>query len=232
MRIAAIQKNSFIDYPGKLSCVLFLPGCNFTCPYCHNPGLVRPESSDEALTPAEVFDFLEKRRGMLEGVVLTGGEPTLQADLPELCRRILEMGYPVKLDTNGSRPERLGALIAEGLIDFIAMDLKTAPDRYAPLIWPNARPEAIRESVRAILASGIPHEFRTTAVVPPVDAAAMREMAALIEGADRYVLQRFSDARVLQPDFFSGEGGRAATEAELAEFQAIVAPRVRECRIR
>jgi pyruvate formate lyase activating enzyme len=232
MRIAALQKNSFIDYPGKLSAVLFLPGCNFACPYCHNPSLVRPESSDEALTPAEVFDFLEKRRGMLEGVVLTGGEPTLQADLPELCRRIREMGYPVKLDTNGSRPERLKALIAEGLIDFVAMDLKTAPERHAPLIWPNARPEAIRESARAILASGVPHEFRTTAVVPPVDAAAMEEIAALIEGADRYVLQRFSDSRVLRPDFFSGEGGRAATDGELAEFQAIVSPRVRECRIR
>lgn len=232
MRIAALQKNSFIDYPGKLSCVLFLPGCNFTCPYCHNPSLVRLESSGDALTLEEVFDFLEKRRGMLEGVVLTGGEPTLQADLPELCRRIRKRGYPVKLDTNGSRPERLKVLIAEGLIDFIAMDLKTAPERYAPLIWPNARPEAIRESVRAILASGIPHEFRTTAVVPPVDAAAMEEIAALIEGADRYVLQRFSDARVLRPDFFSSEAGRGATEAELATFQSIVAPRVGECEIR
>ena len=102
----------------------------------------------------------------------------------------------------------------------------------APTIWPNARPEAIRESVRAILTSGISHEFRTTAVVPPVDAAAAKEIAALIEGADRYVLQRFSDARVLRPEFFSRDGGRAATEAELAEFQAIVGPRVRECTIR
>ncbi|MFW6240164.1 MAG: anaerobic ribonucleoside-triphosphate reductase activating protein, partial [Thermodesulfobacteriota bacterium] len=190
------------------------------------------DSSDGALTPEEVFDFLEKRRGMLEGVALTGGEPTLQADLPDLCRRIREMDYPVKLDTNGSRPERLKVLIAEGLIDFVAMDIKTAPDRYAPLIWPNARPEAIRQSVRAILTSGISHEFRTTAAVPPVDAAAIREIAALIEGADRYVLQRFSDARVLRPDFFSTEAGRGATEAELETFQSIVAPRVGECVIR
>ena len=232
MRIAAIQKNSFIDFPGRLSCVLFLQGCNFACPYCHNPTLVRPVADDsESLVVGEVLEFLEKRRGMLEGVVLTGGEPTLHPDLPELCAKIRELGYPVKLDTNGSRPAMVAGLIRSGLVDYLAMDVKTAPDRYAPLIWPGADPEAIRESIRSVRNSGLPHEFRTTAAVPPVDAEAVAEIADLIAGADRYALQRLGETEVLCPEFFRGPG-RAAAEAELETFRAIAEPRVKRCVIR
>lgn len=232
MRIAAIQKNSFIDFPGRLSCVLFLQGCNFTCPYCHNPSLVRPGAGGmETVAIKDILEFLEKRRGMLEGVVLTGGEPTLHPDLPELCAKVRELGYPVKLDTNGSHPAMLAELIREALVDYLAMDVKTAPDRYAPLIWPGADPEAIRESIRLVRHSDLPHEFRTTAVVPPVDAEAAAEIAALVDGADLYALQRFGDADVLCPGFFR-ETGRAATEAELETFRRIAEPRVKRCVIR
>jgi pyruvate formate lyase activating enzyme len=235
MRIAAIQKNSFIDYPDHLSCVLFLRGCNFTCPYCHNPDLVRSGGAETGVSDIPIGDvlaFLEKRRGMLEGVVLTGGEPTLRPDLPELCRRIRNLGYPVKLDTNGSRPEMLASLIREGRVDYLAMDVKTAPARYAPLIWPGADPEAIRESIRLVRNAGLPHEFRTTCVAPPVDAAAVAVIADLIAGADRYALQRLGDAAVLQPAFFGESGGRAATPEEMERFRTLAAPRVGRCEIR
>ncbi|MBW1769313.1 MAG: anaerobic ribonucleoside-triphosphate reductase activating protein, partial [Deltaproteobacteria bacterium] len=135
MLFGGLQKSSLIDYPGKLSCVLFLSGCNFDCPYCHNPGLVKGRFSDHAqFEEKTVYDFLEKRRGFLDGVVVSGGEPTLQKDLVSLCEKLKEMGYPVKLDTNGSRPQVLRSLIDEGLVDYIAMDIKTDLLRYSSFI--------------------------------------------------------------------------------------------------
>ena len=135
MRFGGLQKYSLIDFPGKVSCVLFLSGCNFDCPYCHNPDLVRGEqlcssSKDEA----EIYAFLERRKGLLDGVVISGGEPTLVEDLAPLCEKIKGMGYPVKMDTNGSRPKVIKRLTDESLVDYIAMDIKTAPSRYATLV--------------------------------------------------------------------------------------------------
>lgn len=126
--IGGWQKNTIIDYPGKVSCVLFLSGCNFSCPYCHNPNLVKVDGLPSCfLDEQTVLNFLEKRRGFLGGVVISGGEPTLQRDLFVLCKRIKQIGYPVKLDTNGSRPEVLKRLLKEGLVDYIAMDIKNRP---------------------------------------------------------------------------------------------------------
>ena len=135
MRLAGLQKNSLIDYPGKASCVLFLFGCNFDCPYCHNPDLVRGGLSCHAsLDEKTVYEFLERRKGLLDGVVISGGEPTLDKDLVFLCEKIKQIGYPLKLDTNGSQPQVIKRLIQEGLIDYIAMDIKTDPLHYSPLI--------------------------------------------------------------------------------------------------
>ena len=128
MVIGGIQKISLIDYPGKLSCVLFLSGCNFKCPYCHNPQLVKSDSAySDCLDEKAVYEFLESRKGLIDGVVISGGEPTLQKNLPLLCNEIKEMGYLVKLDTNGSRPKAIKLLIDEGLVDYVAMDIKSDP---------------------------------------------------------------------------------------------------------
>ena len=133
MIIGGWQKNSFIDYPEKISCVLFVSGCNFDCPYCFNPDLVR-NNPKNILDLTRIYDFLENRKGLLDGVVISGGEPTLHNELFLLCKNIHQMGYPIKLDTNGSRPQVIKKLIDAGMIDYIAMDIKTDPFNYSPLI--------------------------------------------------------------------------------------------------
>ena len=151
MNIGGLLKNSIIDYPGKLSCGIFLSGCNFDCPYCHNPDLVKGCAGRSAeFNPGNIYRFIENRKGFLDGVVISGGEPTLQEDLFDLCRRIKNMGFPVKLDTNGSRPRVIKRLIDEGLVDYIAMDLKTDPRWYATYIKANCNAAAILSSIEII----------------------------------------------------------------------------------
>ena len=233
MRIGGFQKTSLIDYPGRVSCILFLTGCNFDCPYCHNPKLVRNPKSASVIGESQLLDFLAKRRGLLDGVVITGGEPTLQSDLPDLCRAIKSMGFAVKLDTNGSRPAALRQLIADRLLDFIAMDIKTEPDRYRPIICAACRPSDITESVRIILSSSIPHEFRTTCVRPVIDDAAIDAISMLIDGAQRHALQRVQHETcdVLHPEFFQTYDWHLDDTA-LERFQTKIAAHVGTCIIR
>jgi len=232
MNLGGLQKTSLIDYPRKISCILFLSGCNFDCPYCHNPQLIKgiPTAPDQ-LNETSLFDFLEKRRGLLEGVVITGGEPTLQSDLTALCERIKQLGYPVKLDTNGSRPHVIGRLIDQGLVDYIAMDIKTVPAGYSPYLWKHADPDRILLSISTILNSGLPHEFRTTCVRPFVDAEIIAGIARLIEGAQLYALQKFHDGTVLHPEFFQDKNV-FFEDLDLQHFKSIAAPRVQKCVIR
>ena len=132
MRIGGLQKLTLLDYPGKVACTVFLSGCNLRCPYCHNPGLVLPEQSEGSEIPeAEVLSFLERRKGKLDGVCITGGEPTLQPELPEFLEKLRRLGYAVKLDTNGTNPAMLKALLQERVLDYVAMDIKNSPSRYA-----------------------------------------------------------------------------------------------------
>ena len=172
MFLGGLQKNSLIDYPGKVSCVLFTSGCNFRCPYCHNPSLVVSveKGKKEHIEEKAAMDFLHRRRGLLDGVVISGGEPTLHGDLFGLCRKIKQMGYPIKLDTNGSRPEMLTALIGEDLVDYIAMDIKTLPEYYGRYIKKGFDPQPLLSSIRLIMKSEKPYEFRTTCVNPIIDA--------------------------------------------------------------
>ena len=185
MHIGGLQKSSMIDYPGKISCVVFLTGCNFTCPYCHNPALVKSGAAGAcAMSSEKLFEFLAARRNFLEGVVISGGEPTLQRDLPALCGRVKAMGYPVKLDTNGSRPGVLGDLIRRGLVDYLAMDIKTDPSGYFPCIRnKKIGPENLQSSIRQIMASGLPYEFRTTCMRPLVDETILEGICRLIQGS-------------------------------------------------
>ena len=232
MNIGGLLKNSIIDYPGKLSCGIFLSGCNFDCPYCHNPDLVKGCGGGSAeFDPGTVFRFIENRKGFLDGVVISGGEPTLQEDLFDLCRRIKNMGFPVKLDTNGSRPRVIKRLVDERLVDYIAMDLKTDPRWYATYIKANCNASAILASIEIIMESAIPYEFRTTCVKPIVTPEVIENVSRLINGARLYALQRFHKSRMLHPDFFK-EINYEYTDDELTQLKAVADPWVKECIVR
>jgi pyruvate formate lyase activating enzyme len=169
MLIAGLQKCSLIDYPDRLAAVLFTQGCNFRCPYCHNPELIPRHGGTTQFDPESIFAFLEKRRGILEGVVITGGEPTLHEEVMNLCREIKGMGFAVKLDTNGSHPRMLARLLDENLIDFIAMDIKAPLDKYSQLAGVPVNVEAIHRSTTLLQASRLPVQFRTTFARPLLD---------------------------------------------------------------
>jgi pyruvate formate lyase activating enzyme len=232
VNIGGLLKNSMIDYPGKLSCGIFLSGCNFDCPYCHNPDLARGCALSTAeCDPQTIYRFIENRKGFLDGVVISGGEPTLQKDLFDLCARIKQMGYPVKLDTNGSRPRVIKRLMAENLVDYIAMDLKTDPLKYATYIQPDCNVSAILSSIEIIMASATEYEFRTTCVKPIVTAEVVESICRLIEGAGRYALQRFHKSEMLHPDFFK-DAGYEYTDDELEQLKAVASPWVKQCIVR
>jgi pyruvate formate lyase activating enzyme len=232
MIFGGIQENSMIDFPGKLACVLFVPGCNFRCPYCHNPSLALNQIDPEnTLTIQEGIDFLIERQGFLDGVVITGGEPTLQPELLSVCQKIKQLGYPIKMDTNGSRPKVIAALLAAGVIDYIAMDIKCDPEHYVPQIWPNGDPAAVLSSVGLILGSGVAHEFRTTCIHPLVTHSTIEKMSRLVEGADLYVLQQFHTSHVLDPAYCR-ETGRRHDAQTLEFFRSVAAPRVKKCIVR
>jgi len=232
MKIGGLQKHSLIDYPGKISCVLFLAGCNFSCPYCHNPQLAGdPDHRPEGVAVEEVFGFLTQRRGWLEGVVISGGEPTLHPDLPNLCRGIKELGYPVKLDTNGSRPLMLKALVADGLLDYLAMDIKTDPERYAEGIGHLSDSSALLASLQIVMDSGVDYEFRTTCVRPLVTPGTIQHIAQLISGSRRYALQPFKAGGLLRPGYFQGMEPSYSPE-EMEHLRRIAAPWVSSCSVR
>jgi len=232
MHIGGLLKNSMIDFPGKLSCGIFLSGCNFDCPYCHNPDLVKGCAGRSAeFDPGNVYRFIENRKGFLDGVVISGGEPTLQEDLFDLCRRIKNMGFPVKLDTNGSRPRVIKRLIGEGLVDYIAMDLKTDPKWYATYIKANCNVTAILASIEIIMESAIAYEFRTTCLKPIVTTTVIENISRLIKGARLYALQRFHKSRMLHPDFFK-EINYEYTDDELMQLKAVAEPWVEQCIVR
>ncbi len=232
MNIGGLLKNSMIDYPGKLSCGIFLSGCNFDCPYCHNPDLVKGCSGDAAVfDPGNIYRFIEDRKAFLDGVVISGGEPTLQDDLFDLCRRIKNMGFPVKLDTNGSRPRVIKRLLDEGLVDYIAMDLKTDPACYATYIKTNCNVTAILSSIEIIMESASAYEFRTTCVKPIVTPADIQNIGRLINGASLYALQRFHKSRMLHPDFFK-ETNYEYSDDELLQLKGVAEPWVEKCIVR
>jgi len=232
MIFGGLQKSSLIDYPGEISCVLFTTGCNFSCPYCHNPQLARGCMDDAtAFDEQTAYDFLERRKGFLEGVVISGGEPTLQDDLAAVCEKIKQMGYPVKLDTNGSRPQVLKRLLNDALVDYIAMDIKTDPFSYNPLIQKDFNPSSLLESIHLVMTSTVEYEFKTTCIKPLVDATVIENISRLISGAPLYALQQFQPADVLCPDFFQ-QNDRCYNEPELLSLKAIAQPWVGECLVR
>ncbi len=199
MKIGGFQKVSLIDYPGRISAVVFTQGCNFRCPFCHNPELVDPGRFETLLDEGEIIAFLEKRRGKLDGVSITGGEPTLQPDLASFAERLKGMDYLVKIDSNGSRPEVLKDLVERRLVDFLAMDVKGPLKKYDTLTGVGNSSGGIRESVAIIMASGLPCEFRTTVVPSLLAERDFREIGKLVENTSRFVLQRYVRTKQLDP---------------------------------
>jgi pyruvate formate lyase activating enzyme len=202
MKIGGLQKFSLIDFPGRISAIVFTQGCNFRCPYCHNPELVDPAQYGQTLPEAEVISFLEKRRGRLDAVTLTGGEPTLQPDIDRFLREIKRMGYLTKIDTNGSNPDVIERLIRGSLIDYLAMDVKGPLRKYEWIANVKVETAKIRKSIELIAASGIEHEFRTTVVRSQLDHEDLVATAELLnEGV--YLLQPFVPAKCLDQRFLT-----------------------------
>ena len=206
MKVTGIKKLTLLDYPGVVACTVFTAGCNFRCPFCHNAMLVLPEQiDDECLTDDEVFGFLKKRRGVLDGVAVTGGEPLLHADMPEFLARVKELGYKIKLDTNGSNPELLSEIVKNKLVDRVAMDIKNAPEEYARTIGLKSFDIApVERSKEMLLRGDIDYEFRTTVVKGIHTKESLIGAAKWIEGAKEYYLQQFKDSgNLILPDGLS-----------------------------
>lgn len=201
MKIGGLQKLSLIDYPGKICAIVFTQGCNFRCPYCHNPELVDPRRYGPVFPEAQVISFLEKRKGKLEALSITGGEPTLQPDLEKFIKTVKELGFLVKLDTNGSRPDVIERLASSRLVDFWAMDVKGPLHKYGAIAGVPVDVEKIKRSISLIIASGVEHEFRTTVVRSMLDREDLLEIAQLVKGADSFALQGFVPVKTLDEDF-------------------------------
>ena len=187
MKIYGLQKMTLLDFPGRVACTVFLGLCDFRCPYCHNFELV-DGTAVPVMEEEEFFSFLAKRKGLLDGVAITGGEPSIHADLPEFCRRIKELGFPVKLDTNGYHPEMLRKLLEEKLIDYAAMDVKNSQEKYPETAGrKDLDLSLLRESIALLMHSGIDHEFRTTVVKEFHEQRDFEEIGKMIAGAEKYL---------------------------------------------
>lgn len=201
MKIGDVQRCSLIDYPGLICAIIFTQGCNFRCPYCHNPELVEPSLYGEGTSEADFFAFLERRRGKLDAVSITGGEPLLQRDVVPFIERVRSLGYLVKIDTNGSRPNILQELIKGNFLDYIAMDVKAPLDKYSQVVAATVDPAHIEKSIQLIMDAGIDYEFRTTIVQSLLTEDDVAQIGELIKGANRYALQRFTPSKTLDPAY-------------------------------
>lgn len=193
MQIGGIQKTSLLDFPDKISAIVFTQGCNFRCGYCHNPELI--VLKNELLSCEEFFEFLKTRKGKLDGVVITGGEPCLQNDLIDFIKQVKSMGFLVKLDTNGTMPEVLKSALS--YVDYVAMDIKAPIEKYSDIVRVKINPNKIRESISLIVNSGVDYEFRTTVVKSQLSYEDFGKIGELIKGAKRYYLQKFVPSKTL-----------------------------------
>ncbi|MHA1303741.1 MAG: anaerobic ribonucleoside-triphosphate reductase activating protein [Candidatus Heimdallarchaeaceae archaeon] len=201
MIIGGLQKVSLIDYPDKISSVVFTQGCNFRCPYCHNPELVLPDIYSPEIATDKILSFLSTRVQFIDAVVITGGEPTLHADLPHFIKKIKEMGFLVKLDTNGSNPSMIKKLIDNELIDYIAMDVKAPLHLYPKVAKTKTSPDFLHDSISYIIDSPISYEFRTTVVKSLLSLQDIIDIGKEIIGAKKYVIQRFNASKTLDSSF-------------------------------
>ena len=255
MIIGGLQKFSLLDYPNKISAIVFTQGCNFRCHFCYNPMLVGPVVSSkveiklghkekdqippgskqnsqlfEPVKEDDLFLFLKNRVGKLEAIVITGGEPTLHSDLPEFIKKIKDLGFLVKLDTNGTNPDRIKELISKKLINYIAMDIKAPLDKYERTVGVKLDFKNIKKSIDVIMESGLPYEFRSTLAPNLINKQDIEKMGELIRGADNWYLQTFrSDTDLVDNEF---EGQKSFSRKEMADMKKIAESYVKNCQIR
>ena len=228
MVIYGLQKLSLLDFPGKTACTVFTGGCNWRCPFCHNASLVTALNTVEPVPEEEFFAFLKKRQNILDGVCITGGEPLLQPDIIEFIKKVREYGYSIKLDTNGSFPDKLKEIINSGLVDYVAMDIKNSPDKY-PLTTgiTDVDITAISKSASFLMNSGVDYEFRTTVVKEFHTQADFEKISDWLKGAKCYFLQSFTDSGDILGGTF-----QANSKDELEKFKAILEKNIRSVSIR
>lgn len=217
MRIDGLQKMTLLDFPGKVACTVFTGGCNFRCPFCHNALLVTelPENPDYKID--EILSFLKKRAGLLDGVAITGGEPLMNPDIADFIKEVRDLGYAVKLDTNGSYPERLKSIVGEGLVDYVAMDIKNCKEKYAETIGLKSYDlSKIEESVDFLKSGTVDYEFRTTVVNEFHTVDDILKAAEWIKGAKRYFLQNFVDSGNLIDGSVTGVSKQTMLEMQKA----------------
>ena len=218
MRIQGLQKLTLLDYPEHTACTVFTAGCNFRCPFCHNASLVVDISKESEISEEEFFAFLQKRRGILDGVCVSGGEPLLQPDIEVFIKRIKDMGFTVKLDTNGSFPDKLMYLVEQGLVDYVAMDIKNSMESYAFTAGTETLDiVSVQKSVSYLKEGHVPYEFRTTVVKHYHSPGSFEEIGKWLVGTEKYFLQNFVDSGDL-----IGKNTRGCSEEEMREFLAIV----------
>lgn len=228
MILAGIVPSSLIDYPEKVSAVIFTKGCNFRCPYCHNPELVVGKETSH-ISEIDFFDLLKKRTGLLDGVVISGGEPTLHSDLLHFVEKIKGMGFLIKIDTNGSKPEIIQTLLEKELVDYIAMDVKASPDQYVSTAGYNGSIEPIFQTIKLLEKSSVFHEFRTTVVPGFTNEEEIEKIGKMIEGSKKYFIQNFRPSNTLLNELSKQRG---FSIAELEHFKEIALKYVLNVEIR
>ncbi len=227
MKIHGLQKMTLLDYPGKVACTVFLGGCDFRCPFCHNAELLSVDAPAE-MDDVEFLSFLDRRRGLLDGVAVTGGEPLLRPEILQFLSAIHEKGFLIKLDTNGNHPDRLIEIVNAGLVDYVAMDIKNSPEKYGQTVGiPAFDVSKVRRSVAFLLEGHIDYEFRTTVVKPLHDESSFQKIGEWLAGANKYFLQQY-----VERDTVPGKNLGAFSSEEMNRFLDIVAPYVKESALR
>ncbi len=241
MVIGGLQKISLLDYPGQVSAIIFTQGCNFRCHFCYNPMLVWPkkvgkvenkegDQTQNIIKEDDLLSFLQTRKNKLDAVVITGGEPTLHKDLPDFIKKIRQMGFLIKLDTNGTNPEMLKKLLSRNLLDYIASDFKAPLKRYEEVVSSPVDVEKISQSVKIIMESGLPYEFRTTLVSELLDKEDIKKMGEYIQGAEKWYLQKFQPAPELVDQNFTK--AKPYTDKQMQEIKEIASAYVKVCGVR
>lgn len=228
MEIKALQKTTLLDFPSKVACTVFTGGCNFRCPFCHNASLVLSPNEIPSYDTEDFFSYINKRKGILDGVCITGGEPLLNSDILHFIERIKKTGLAVKLDTNGSMPDALRSLVEAGVIDYIAMDIKNSREKYAQTCGLSIFPKGVEQSVQYIMSCGVDYEFRTTLVKELHTVSDMENIGKWIAGAKRYFLQSYIDSG----DILDNKNFSAHSKDELDVLLAAVLPFVPNAQIR
>ncbi len=236
MQFLGFQKISLIDYPGQIVAIAFTGGCNFRCPFCHNPELVLPElmEDEQVFSEEEILDYLGKRKGFLDGISITGGEPTMHSELPEFIRKVKALEMVVKLDTNGTNPEMIKELINKKLVDYLAMDIKNSLVKYAETVGLKEAgfkilKSKIQKSIKLVMKSGLDYEFRTTVLPRLHSRKDIEAIGKLIKGAKNFYIQNFRLTKTLDPEYLRE---LSFTENELGELKKIADKYVKSCKIR